>query len=106
MTREHSFAFSDIGIEYGESLERVENILEKELPNIRRHIPAHVMVRSIRELWNCESSVNIRVMAQCAETDRIQIGRDLNKVKLLFDKYNNIPFPQIVINQLSEKSRQ
>lgn len=106
MTREHSFAFSDIGIEYGESLERVENILEKELPNIRRRIPAiqdGPFYKGVVELG--ESSVNIRVMAQCAETDRIQIGRDLNReVKLLFDKYNiNIPFPQVVINQPSEK---
>ena len=41
-------------------------------------------------------------MAQCAQMT-IQIG-EFKQRKLLFDKYNiNIPFPQIVINQPSEK---
>ena len=40
-------------------------------------------------------------MVLCAEGDRIQMERDLNReVKLIFDKHNiNIPFPQVVINQ-------
>ena len=40
MTKETSYASCDVGIEYGESLERVENILAKELPNIRKRLPA------------------------------------------------------------------
>ena len=40
MTKEHSFAAVEVGIEYGESLERVENILAKELPNIKDRPPA------------------------------------------------------------------
>ena len=48
-----------------------------------------------------DNSVNIRVMVLCAEADRIQMERDLNReMKLLFDKYNiNIPYPQIVVNK-------
>ena len=51
------------------------------------------------ELGN--NSVNICLVAQCAEKDRIQLARDLNReVKLVFDRHNiNIPFPQIVLNQ-------
>lgn len=102
MTRQSSFASCDVGIEYGESLEKVENILEKELPNIKRRVPAiqdGPFYKGVVEL--ADNSVNIRIVAQCQEADRIQVGRDLNReMKILFDKYDiNIPFPQVVLNQ-------
>ena len=48
-----------------------------------------------------DSSVNIRIVAQCREEDRIQLDRDLRRrLKLIFDEHNiNIPYPQVVINQ-------
>lgn len=51
-----------------------------------------------------DNSVNIKIVAKCAEGDRVQLMRDLNReVKLLFDKYEiSIPFPQVVINQPTE----
>ena len=102
MTREYSYAWVDVGIEYGESLERVENILEKEFPNIRAHLPNIIdgpFYKGVISLG--DNSVNIRVMVLCSEADRIQMERDLNReMKLIFDKYDiNIPFPQIVLNQ-------
>ena len=36
---DYSYSWADIGIEYGESLERVEAVLEKEFPNIKKHLP-------------------------------------------------------------------
>lgn len=105
MTRRSSYTFCDVGIEYGESLERVESILAKELPAIKRRYPAikdGPFYKGVVSLG--DNSVNIRIMAQCAESDRVQLGRDLNReMKLLFDKYDiNIPFPQVVINQPRE----
>ncbi|MGI6069678.1 MAG: mechanosensitive ion channel domain-containing protein [Blautia sp.] len=105
MTKRYSFAACDVGIEYGESLERVENILEKEFPNIKRRLPAiqdGPFYKGVVSLG--DNSVNIRIVAQCAEGDRIQLERDLNReMKLIFDKYDiNIPFPQVVINQPTE----
>ena len=102
MTREYSYAWVDVGIEYGESLERVENILEKEFPNIRAHLPNIIdgpFYKGVISLG--DNSVNIRVMVLCSEADRIQMERDLNReMKLIFDKYDiNIPFPQIVLTQ-------
>lgn len=102
MTKQYSFASCDVGIEYGESLERVEHILQKELPLMRERIPSIIdgpFYKGVVALG--DSSVNIRLMAQCAESDRVQLCRDLNReVKLLFDHYNiGIPFPQIVLNQ-------
>ena len=48
-----------------------------------------------------DSGVVIKIVAQCAEGDRIQMARDLNReMKLIFDKYKiNVPFPQVVLNQ-------
>ena len=102
MTRQYSFASCDFGIEYGESLERVENILKKELPHMKDRLPSiknGPFYKGVSSLG--DNSVNIKIVAQCAEGDRMQLMRDLNReVKLLFDKYEiNIPFPQVVINQ-------
>ena len=48
--------------------------------------------------------MNIRIMVLCAEGDRIQMERDLNReMKLIFDRHNiSIPFPQVVINKPAE----
>ncbi|MDO4484858.1 MAG: mechanosensitive ion channel family protein [Clostridia bacterium] len=101
-TRQFSYAVADCGIEYGESLERVEAVLKRELPHIKEHLPAIVdgpFYKGVAELG--DSSVVVRIVAQCAEKDRIQLQRDLNReIKLIFDRNDvGIPFPQIVINQ-------
>lgn len=105
MTKRYSFAACDFGIEYGESLERVEYILRQELPKMKERIPSILdgpFYKGVTELG--ESSVNIKIVAQCKESDRPQLMRDLNReVKLLCDKYDiNIPFPQVVLNQPAE----
>ena len=102
MTKESSYAWCDVGIEYGESLERVENILSEELPNIRKRLPAiqdGPFYKGVVALG--DNSVSIRIMVQCAEGDRIQLERDLRReMKLLCDRHNiSIPFPQVVINE-------
>ncbi len=102
MTKELSYASCDVGIEYSESLERVESILHKELPNIRKRLPAILDGPFYKGVVALEdSSVVIRIVVQCRESDRAQLTRDLNRqMKLLFDKYNiAIPFPQVVVNQ-------
>ncbi len=102
MTRQYSYACCDVGIEYGESLEHVEAVLRKELPNIKKALPSiqnGPYYKGVVSLG--DSSVVIRIIAECKETDRVQLGRDLNRaIKILFDHYNiGIPFPQIVVNQ-------
>ena len=102
MTKRNSYCFCDVGIEYGESLERVESILSRELPKMKEAMPAITdgpFYKGVVSLG--DNSVNIRIVAQCKESDRAQLGRDMNRhMKLLFDKYDiNIPFPQVVLNQ-------
>ncbi|MDD8048142.1 MAG: mechanosensitive ion channel family protein [Thomasclavelia sp.] len=102
MTKQRSYVWLDIGIDYGESLERVENILGKELPLLKDKLPSiedGPYYKGVTEL--AASSVNIRILAECQEANRIQLTRDLNReIKLIFDKYDiNIPYPQVVVNQ-------
>ena len=72
MTRDYSYAWVDLGIEYGESLERVENVLEQEFPNIRKRLPGIIdgpFYKGVVTL--ADNSVNIRVMVLCSEGDRM-----------------------------------
>ena len=68
---------------------------------MKKHIPAIVdgpFYKGVSALG--ESSVNIKLMAQCHEEDKYQVERDLNReIKLLFDANGiNIPFNQVVLN--------
>ena len=102
MSDQLSIAACDIGIEYGESLERVEAILKNHLEEVKKEIPDIVegpFYKGVSEL--ADSSVNLKFVAKCKEGSKYQVERDMNRqFKLLFDKYNiNIPFPQVVLNQ-------
>ena len=105
MTNQLSLAVCDIGIEYGESLERVEAILKANLEKIKAAIPDikdGPFYKGVAELG--DSAVVIRFVANCEEGAKYQVERDMNRqFKLLFDKNNiNIPFPQVVVNQPTE----
>ena len=102
MTSQLSLAVCDIGIEYGESLERVEAILAANLSMVKEAIPDIVegpFYKGVAELG--DSAVVIRFVAKCDEGTKYQVERDMNRqFKLLFDKNNiNIPFPQVVVNE-------
>ncbi len=105
MTRELSYAICDVDIEYGESLERVEKVIEKSLPIIKEKIPAIVngpFYKGVAALG--ASGVTIRLAAECLESTKFQTQRDMNRqIKLIFDQNNiNIPFAQIVLHQADE----
>ncbi len=101
-TQELSLAKASIGIEYGESIPRVEIVIRDNLDKIRDRIPAIVegpYYKGVQELG--ASSVDLLFVAKCKEEDIYQVQRDLNReLKLMFDENNiNVPFPQIVLNQ-------
>lgn len=102
MTNKLSLAICEIGIEYGESLERVESILKANLDSVKEAIPdikEGPFYKGVSAL--ADSSVVIRFVANCEEDARYQVERDMNRqFKLLFDKNGiNIPFPQVVVNK-------
>ena len=100
-TQELSVALVEVGTEYNESILRIEEVIEKALPEMKKHIPAIVegpYYKGVQSLG--ESSVDIRLVAKCKEEDKYQVERDLNReLKILFDANGiNIPFNQIVLN--------
>ena len=102
LTDKLSLVSIDMAIEYGESLERVEAVIAKNLDAIKHTIPKIVegpFYKGVSSLG--DSSVNLRFFAMTEEDDKFQVERDLNRAfKLLFDKNNiNIPFPQVVVNK-------
>ena len=102
LTDQLSLVSLDMSIEYGESIERVEAVIAKNIEEIKKSIPQIVegpYYKGISSLG--DSSVNLKFFAMCEENDRFQVERDLNRAfKLLFDKNNiNIPFPQVVVNK-------
>ena len=101
-TKQLSVAKAYIGIEYGESLQRVELVIKDNLENIKKNIPQIVegpFYKGVDALG--ESSVDLLFMANCKEEDIYIVQRAMNReLKLLFDANNiSIPFPQIVVNE-------
>lgn len=105
MTSELSTALVTCDIEYGESIERVETIIKDNLPRMKEAIPDIVdgpYYIGVSELG--ASGVTLKFIAQCKESKRFQVERDmLRQIKIIFDENNvGIPFPQVTINQPKE----
>ena len=105
MTKEYSTVPTIMSIEYGESLERVEAVLQEEFPAIKKKLKTIIsgpFYKGVHALG--ESSVDILIVSQCLEGDRIQLQRDLNReLYLVFNKHHiNVPFPQVTLSYLNE----
>lgn len=101
-TKRLSIAKCYVGVEYGDSLPRVELVIRDNLDKIRENIPQIVngpFYKGVDSLG--DSSVNLLFMADCKEEDIFIVQRALNReIKIMFDNNNiNIPFPQVVLNQ-------
>ena len=95
-------------ISYSADIKKVEKVIAENLPKIKgRHKsivngPTYVGVQSLSD-----SAVILRVIAECNETMRYQVQRDINReLKLIFDKNGiSIPFPQIVVHQAEKEGK-
>lgn len=101
-TQDVSLAKCTVGIEYGESLPRVELVIRDNLEKIKQNIPGIIdgpFYKGVSALNT--SSVDLLFLANCKEEDIFQVQRDMNReIKILFDDNGiNIPFPQVVLNQ-------
>ena len=102
MTSQLSLAISEIDIEYGESLERVELVIKDHLAEMKENIPDIAegpFYMGVSRLGS--SGVTLRFTAKCAEMQKFQVERDMNRqLKLLFDRNAiNIPFTQVVVHE-------
>ncbi len=96
-----SLATCTVGIEYEESIERVEEIIAQNIDSIASSIPEIAegpYYKGVDAL--ADSSVNLIFIAKCSEEDKFTVQRQLNRqIKLLFDKHNiNIPYPQLTVS--------
>ncbi len=101
LSEDLSYAVSEISVEYSADLDKVEEIIKTNLPNIGEKIPKIIVgpiYDGVDKLG--DSSVIIRVIAHCEEKNRINVRRSLNKeLKRVLDMNNiNIPFPQLVVH--------
>ena len=96
-----SFAPIKIGVEYGVDLHKLEEIVEREKPVIRKNIPymiGELMYLGVEEF--ADSAVILKFQVACKNQDYLKAKRALNReIKLMFDRNGiNVPFPQIVLN--------
>ena len=106
MTSKLSTAVCDVSISYNEDIEKVERVLNENLGKIKDKYksivngPTYVGVQSLSD-----SAVVIRIIAECNETMRYQVQRDINReIKIIFDQNNIlIPYPQIVVHYAKDK---
>ncbi|MCD4827720.1 MAG: mechanosensitive ion channel family protein [Acholeplasmataceae bacterium] len=101
-----SVSICDISVEYGADLEKIEEIILKNLEVIRKKIPnikEGPFYYGVEQL--ADSSVVCRVVAKTEEQNRHNVRRSLNReMKLLFDRNGiNIPFPQVSVHQENQK---
>jgi len=101
-TKRLSLARAYIGIDYAESVERVELVIQENLDKIKANIPRIVngpYYKGIDKLD--DSAVTLLFTADCDEDDVYLVQRALNReLKLMFDANGiGVPFPQVTVSQ-------
>lgn len=101
-----SVAICLISISYGADLEKIEKLIEENLSEVAKNIPAikqGPFYTGVEELGN--SSVVLRILARCEELEKYKVTRLMNReLKLLFDRNKiEIPFPQLDVHQKKEE---
>ena len=101
-SKELSITTCVVGIDYRESIPKVELLIKNNIERIRNAIPEIVdgpYYKGVDSLG--ESSVNLLFIATVKETDFYVVQRALNReIKMIFDENNVcIPFPQVTINE-------
>ena len=102
-----SGAMIEIGIDYSESIDRVEAILEENLPKFKEEIPqiiAGPFYKGVVDL--ADSAVILRIIAFASEDDKGKVKRKmLKKIKILFDENHvEFPFPQVALSRRTDQA--
>lgn len=97
----------DCDISYNEDLRRVESIIQKELPNVKKEIPAIVdgpYYKGVSEFYR--DGPLLKFVARCKEEDVYQATRDLKKYifKMLDDNGVDVPYPQYYVSKAEDAS--
>ncbi len=108
MTKEASIAITRISIEYGQDLDYVEAVLNRDMPAIKENNPqiiAGPVYRGVGELG--DSGVELVITCSCAEADIIAVTRYMNKeiLQIFYRNGINVPFPNVTISNLTTDDR-
>lgn len=103
-TKLDSFAIVDVNITVGEDLPYIENLFERELPNIAARQPMIIDGPFYRGVVTLTSSeMTLRVMARCSEKNRSALERNLKReMRLLLTRYNIAPYQQQFDHELND----
>ena len=108
MTQQVSVAICQIDIEYGQDIEYVEAVLNKEFPAIKAANPMVLEGPTYLGVSGLgESGVSLKIICKCSEQDIKKVTRYLNKSILqTFYKYDiNVPFPNVTYSVLDTDNR-
>ena len=93
-----------IDIEYGEPIEKAENVIKAKLPQIEIDgVPKGIVYDGVAALGS--SGVTLQFTAECYEGDIFAVQREMNKrIKMMFDENGvGIPFNQLVVHMADNK---
>ncbi len=104
-TKEVSMADVTVGINYGESIEKVEAIFRKELKKLKNRIPEaleEIVYLGVQDL--SASSVDLLFITYCKEEHVMSVRRKIRReLKIIFDTYNiEIPYQHITLERRDE----
>ncbi|MCR5487410.1 MAG: mechanosensitive ion channel [Lachnospiraceae bacterium] len=94
--------YISIGVDYDEKLERIEDVIKRELPVMKKNIPLAVEGPDYLGVDSFEdSAVMLKFCIKCKTLDYFQVRRELNReLKLMFDRNGiGIPFTQVVLSE-------
>ena len=108
MTQEVSYALCEVSIEYGQDIEYVEAVLERELPKLRKANkdildgPTYQGVQALGD-----SGVKLLINCSCSEQNIKIVTRYLNRsiLQIFYRNKINLPFPNVTFSMLNEDSR-
>ncbi len=105
-TKMDSYATVNVILPCGESLPYVENILQKELPRVKRRVPTIIdgpFYKGVVDLT--DSTMTIRIVATCSEKDRGGLERSLKReMSILLARNNVAPFTVAYDHEEEEKT--
>ncbi|MCR5229356.1 MAG: mechanosensitive ion channel family protein, partial [Solobacterium sp.] len=108
MTKETSVASATISIEYGQDIEYVEAVLNRELPKLRnknKDMLDGPQLLGITALG--DSGISMTVIAWCTEQNVRGMNRFLNRelLQIFYRNGINVPFPNITVSKLDMEGR-
>ena len=101
LSRHPNLIIVSMDVSYNEDIERIEGIIAKDLPNIKKHIPQITEGPWYKGIDNFDDAgVSYCFMCTCNASDRFQVKRDFQRDVYQMMVKNNIlvPYTQITVN--------